>query len=201
MHSVTVTSELTTEVADKVLALCRAAGDSDGAYPLSEHVVLHIRGGSPAHHVLIQSGEGGEELEGYAHVDSSDLVDGPSAELVVHPMRRRRGHGHRLVDAAIGIAEEQDPQGRLRLWAHGDHPSASALAIRLGFARHRSLWQMRRSLYTPIEAPVLPEDVTVRAFRPGHDEEAWLAVNTRAFAEHPEQGRWSLVDLKRRMAE
>jgi mycothiol synthase len=89
----------------------------------------------------------------------------------------------------------------LRLWAHGDHPAATALAGTLGFARGRVLFQLRRSLLTPIPAPALPDGVALRAFRPGADDAAWLAVNARAFADHPEQGRWTEPDLRVRMAE
>ncbi len=183
----------------EVLALASAAGDADGAYPLSEHVALHVRGGgeAPAVHLLVQ--EAGR-LVGYAHVDTTDAVDGASAELVVHPMYRRRGLGRALVTAVTGVAE-QSGDGRLRLWAHGDHPSATALALSLGFERSRVLWQMRRSLYAPVAAPVLPEGVTIRAFRPGQDDQEWVTVNARAFAGHPDQGRWRLADLRVRMAE
>jgi len=127
--------------------------------------------------------------------------EGASAELVVHPMSRRRGLGRALVVAATAAALEHDPSGRLRLWAHGDHPSATALALSLGFRRARVLYQMRRSLYAPIDPPELPEGVTLRAFVPGDDDEGWVALNARAFAGHPDQGRWTLEDLHVRMAE
>jgi mycothiol synthase len=185
---------------DSVLALTRAAGDVDGAYPLSEHVTLHLRHGgeNPAIHVLAHDGD---ELVGYAHVDPTDAVEGPSAELCVHPLRRRRGLGRALIVEAIAAAEEQDPSGRLRLWAHGDHPSANALALALGFRRSRVLWQLRRSLYTQVPAPELPSGVVLREFRPGLDNDGWLRLNARAFANHPEQGRWSADDLRIRLAE
>lgn len=184
----------------EVLALTRAAGDADGAYPLSEHVMLHLRhgGDEPAVHLLVRDGE---QLVGYAHVDTTDAVEGASAELCVHPLYRRRGLGRALVLAAIDAAEERDPGGRLRLWAHGDHPSANALALSLGFVRARVLWQMRRSLYAPVPPPELPDGVRLRPFRPGQDDEAWLALNARAFADHPDQGRWTAADLRVRLAE
>jgi mycothiol synthase len=184
----------------QILALTHEAGDADGAYPLSEHVVLHLRhgGDAPATHLLA---EAGGRLVGYAHIDPTDRVAGPSAELVVHPLHRRRGLGRALVIAAIAAAEREDPQGRLRLWAHGDHPSANALALSLGFARSRVLWQMRRSLFSPVEAPQLPEGVALREFRPGIDDDAWLALNARAFAHLPDQGGWTARDLQARLSE
>jgi mycothiol synthase len=181
---------------EAVLALTQAAGDADGAYPLSEHVMLHLRHGGDESAVHLLAHEG-DTLVGYAHVDTTDQVEGASAELVVHPLYRRRGRGRVLVSAAIETA----PDGRLRLWAHGDHPSANALALSLGFHRARVLWQMRRSLFAPVPAPDLPEGVILRSFRPGEDDAAWLALNGRAFAEHPDQGRWTREDLCARVAE
>ncbi|MEV6492438.1 mycothiol synthase, partial [Actinoplanes sp. NPDC051633] len=79
---------------------------------------------------------------------------------------------------------------------------ARAFAAANGFDRARVLFQMRRPLSVDDLPPGrLPEGVTVREFRPGHDEQAWLAVNARAFAHHPEQGRWTERDLALREAE
>jgi mycothiol synthase len=194
--AVTRADRLSPEDVADVVALTQEAGDADGAYPLSEHVVLHVRHGgeAPAVHLLVRSGEA---LVGYAHVDTTDVVEGASAELVVHPMHRRRGLGRALVSAAIAAS----PDGRLRLWAHGDHPSASALAMSLGFERYRVLWQMRRSLYAPVPAPTLPDGVRIRPFQVGVDDEAWVALNAAAFADHPDQGRWTLRDLRIRLRE
>jgi mycothiol synthase len=191
-----VLTRLTPGQVEEVLGLTAAAGDADGAYPLSEHVVLHVRHGGDAdvRHLLLR--EGGE-LAGYAHVDVTDLVEGSSAELAVHPAHRRRGLGRLLVQAAVAAS----PDGRLRLWAHGEHPAAAALAHTLGFEKSRVLFQLRRSLYAPVPAPVFPDGVRLRPFVVGRDEAAWIEVNNRAFAEHPDQGRWTERDLKLREAE
>jgi mycothiol synthase len=201
--SVVRASHLSPDEVAEVLALTSAAGDADGAYPLSEHVMLHLRHGGdrPAVHLLVRDQIPDAPLLGYAHVDTTDVVEGASAELCVHPLHRRHGLGRALVLAAMAAADERDGGHRLRLWAHGDHPSANALALSLGFRRERVLWQMRRSLYAPVPAPSLPPGIVLRTFQPGVDDEAWLAVNARAFAGHPDQGRWTLADLRVRVAE
>jgi mycothiol synthase len=96
---------------------------------------------------------------------------------------------------------EQVPDGRLRLWAHGDSPAAAELAAALGFSRTRVLLQMRRSLTEPLPEPRLPEGVTLRTFVPGQDEQAWTELNNRAFVSHPDQGGWGLHEVELREKE
>ncbi|MEU4381166.1 mycothiol synthase [Micromonospora echinofusca] len=183
-----------TEIAD-VTTLARAAGDTDGADPFDEHVLLRLRDpDAPAVHLTARADDG--TLAGYAHLDTTDAATGVGVELVVHPAHRRRGTGRALARGVLAAAD-----GPLRVWAHGDHPSAAALAVDLGLRRARVLWQLRRPLTAPIPEHPLPDGVTLRAFWPGADDEEWLALNARAFAEHPEQGRWSPADLRVRLDE
>jgi mycothiol synthase len=88
-------------------------------------------------------------------------------------------------------------------WSHGNHPAAARLAGRLGFERARDLWVMRRPLTDdhPLPEVTVPKGVVVRPFRPGQDEEAFLALNAEAFYDHPEQGSMTPADLAERMAE
>jgi mycothiol synthase len=167
-----------------------AATDTDEVSPLSEHVLLHLRygGDRQARNVLLRTGG---ELTGYAHLDPTDPVEGPSGEMVIHPAYRGRGQGLMVVKALLAEAAGRP----LRLWAHGDAPAASRLAAAAGFERIRALWQMRRSLRARLEEPSYPAGVSLRTFVVGQDEDAWVALNKRAFAHHPEQGTWTGEDL------
>ncbi|WP_233606541.1 mycothiol synthase [Micromonospora sp. Llam0] len=180
---------------DRVLKLAAAAADTDGADPLPEQVVIGLRDATSARHLTLSDPAG--ETIGYGHLDPTDPA-GPVAELVVHPAHRRRGYGRRLL---AGLLDAVDPATPLRVWAHGDHPSAAALALDYGFVRDRVLLQLRRKLTEPLPEPVLPAGVRMRSFVPGQDDDAWVALNAKAFADHPEQGRWGLPQLHARIAQ
>jgi mycothiol synthase len=175
----------------EVVALLDAAGAADGVRPLSEVAKLRLQHRSPGGHDVVLR-EGGE-LVGYARLD-----DG-TAELVVHPGTRRKGVGGLLLDRVVELAGD----GPLSVWAHGDLPGSAELLRSRGFERARVLLQMRMPLddVDPDPRPALPDGVRVEPFRPGRDEDAWLQVNARAFAWHPEQGRMSRSDLDLREAE
>jgi mycothiol synthase len=190
-------TQLTPAQVAGVLDLVAAATAADSVGPLSEHVLLHLRydaadpGADPAPgRDLVLTEEDG--IAGYAYLDAP----GPSGsevtgELVIDPAHRGRGLGLALVRELIAQAGGH----RVRIWAHGDLPAAGRLARAAGFERFRALWQMRRSLRDPLDPPRLPAGIALRTFRPGQDEQAWLSLNARAFAKHPEQGAWTGHDL------
>jgi mycothiol synthase len=186
--------------ADGVLSLAAAVQAADGIAPLSEDALYTVEyGGEGVAHLCLTLPD--ETVIGYAHLvpPESGAPDGDwSGELLIHPAHRRRGLGTGLAAALTSRAASRG----VRIWAHGDQPAAAALARSAGFTRVRSLWQLRMSLKdAAIPEPACPAGVTVRTFRPGEDEPAWLAVNRRAFAHHPEQGSWTDDDLRLREEE
>jgi mycothiol synthase len=187
----------------EVLELASAAAGADGVGPLSEDVLLQVRHGStpPARDLVVSAGGRSprdQATVGYAHLDAPDYAgqDGDiTAELVIHPAHRRQGYGAFLLASVLAMA---DGHG-VRIWAHGDLPGSAALARKFRLTRIRALFQLRMPLAgVPATDPVFPDGVTVRTFVPGADEEAWLGVNQRAFAHHPEQGSWTIKDLRLR---
>ena len=138
---------------------------------------------------------------GYAHVYRSDNVSPPhwAVGVVVHPQYRSGDVKGALLERA-GAYVESAGGGLVVLWiVHPDERDDRA-AERAGFRHQRDLLQQRVPL--PLaERPVWPPGVEVRAFVPGQDDAAWLEVNNRAFAGHPEQGGWTEDTLRRRMDE
>ena len=177
--AIEVWPRLDPEQVREVLSLVDEVADQDGTFPLSEHVILHLRHGGDAdtRNVLARASDG--HLSGYAH-----------------------GIGHALVAELLSLcAEAGGGERRLRLWAHGESSAAHALATSMGFTRARVLWQMRRSLYAALPTAQFPPGTRLRSFLPGIDDADWLGLNAAAFEDLPDQGRWTADDLSRRMGE
>ena len=188
------------DIAD-VQALVAAATEVDGTAPLSEHVLLHLRhgGDTDAAHLLARDG-----ASWWASPTSTSPTRSRAVRASSSCTRRTGGRvwaraSCRRCSTARGPVGGRG--GRLRLWAHGEHPGAVALARSLGFTRARVLWQMRRSLLAPLAEPHLPDGVRLRPFVVGADEPEFLRVNNAAFDWHPEQGGWDLDQVKLREAE
>ncbi len=185
---------LDTQTISDVLKLVEIGTAADGLAALGEATILNLRHGDNgvSRHILVRSESG--ELIGCASLDLSD-TESADMEMLVHPLYRHRGHGTALLARAEEIAVAAK-KSRLQVWAHGDHPTAVALGFHHGFHRDRVLWQLRRKLRdTDLQAAPPPQDVTIRAFVPGRDEQALLDVNNAAFADHPDQSGWTMRDV------
>ncbi|MEZ0579786.1 mycothiol synthase [Nocardioides sp. MH1] len=165
-----------------IAAVRRACLVADGHDPVDEAVHLRLK------HRGLDATDSWVEDDGFA------LRHAAALDLAVAPDARGAGLGGRL--AALATADD----GPLAAWSHGDHPAARRLAARLGFARTRELWVMRRPAAVPLPEVAVPPGVTIRGFEPA-DADAVLAVNAAAFAHHPEQGAMSMADLEERRAE
>jgi mycothiol synthase len=186
-----------------IRSLAETAEQADGVAPLPEQVLLHLEhpGETDAWHFVARRLSGtnqGSELIGYAVLDKSNPEEGPTAEIVVAPGSRRQGVGGALLDSLrMKVRRDDKP---VRVWAHGALPAAAALAAKRGLEPVRELWVMAKPL-EEVPPPALPDGIRVATFRPGVDDEAWVEVNARAFAHHPEQGSMTVEDLRMRTAQ
>lgn len=160
--------------------LAAAATAADGVAPFNEATTIALAGAGPwrVHEVS-------DDAAALA------LADAP-VELVVHPRRRRRGHGGALLDRLIAAGERQ-------FWSHGDLAAARALAVSRDLVVTRTLLVLRLDLDAAPQVP-RPEGVTLRAFEE-RDADAIVAVNARAFASHPEQGAMDRADFDQRRSQ
>jgi mycothiol synthase len=178
-----------------VLDLINRTTNHDGTPPIAEHILLHLRyGGDKADsHLLVEKDN---QVIGYAHLDQTDLVAGPSVELVVDPTHQSQGIGQQLLGAAIKICGEN-----LRLWVHGEQEAAHNLASSFNFEKIRTVLQMSKSLSDIQQLPDIGKEIKIRSFLPGIDSNEWLELNNKVFNDHPEQGGWQISDLNHRLSE
>lgn len=199
MHHVEIISQLETQHMEQLPRLLDAATRADGHEPLGEHKFLRLQRGDDLAIAVLAFEDG--ELAGYAHTVTYGAEDDrrASCELVVDPSLRRRGVGRMLLSHVIMTAYGRGAR-QLDLWAYNDTGASQRIAAQFGFTPARRLLHLHRHMRSAPAAPP-PRGATLRPARPGADDEAWLALNNRIFAGHPENGRWTLDDLRTRMAQ
>ena len=179
-----------------VSELLAVAAEADGHRPVDEHQWLDlVEGRRQGFAGLVAWEPGHDHPVGFAQLTRGEASW--ALEFVVDPHHRRQGSsiGQDLVEAALGVIR-QEGGGHVHLWVpkpSGDHDD---IAARNGLQRGRELYQMRRAL--PVDKAF---ELDTRPFVVGQDEEAWLEVNNRAFAWHPEQGGWEVATIKQREVE
>lgn len=178
-----------------VSELLELAAHEDRHRPLGEHQWLDlVHGGRKGFAGLVAWEHGHDHPVGYAQVSRG--TTSWAVEIVIDPHHRHDAAiGHDLLASALRVVAGEGG-GHVSLWVPKPTSQHHAIAASVGFVRGRDLYQMRRAL--PLDQPWSLE---TRPFVPGQDEDAWLEVNNRAFADHPEQGGWDLATLKEREAE
>jgi mycothiol synthase len=195
-----------------LVALIEAALAADGQPPFNDQTLVDARAG----HCVFSLVYTGNTLAGAAVVNDGTL------ELVVDPALRGRRFGlavtRHMLDEDKLVSRHQPHVSYLsrllepfqsdlpvaipsHAWSHGDHPAARTLAAQFGFRAARRLLQLRMPLTGSYLASEPSDGVTIDSFVPGADDAAWVALNARVFAGHPEQGRLTADDLHSRMAE
>ena len=182
------------EAVSGLLALAEAA---DGHPPVDEHRWLDMaQGGRAAYAGLVAWEPGHDHPVAYAQVSRG--LHSWALDLVVDPHHRydALAIGPEMLHAALDVVKGEGG-GHVHWWVHQPAGAHDAMAAAVGLGRGRDLLQLRRPL--PLDEP--PADIALRPFVPGEDEQAWLEVNNRAFAWHPEQGGWDVETLLERERE
>lgn len=186
-------SHVTGAVSRAVDTLIQNATTADGVPPVGEHKYLKLHSGADSARAILAWG--GERLIGYAQVLLTDDV--ATVEAVVDPGARRRGIGRQLLSAVASLTRAAGVD-EVKVWAYGALPASEAIAADLRIAPSRSLLQLERPL-DDLPSTCLPVGYAIRTFDRSRDREAWLELHNAVFADHPENGTWSLADLEARL--
>jgi mycothiol synthase len=169
---------------------------ADGHRPIDEHRwVDAAHGGRSEFAGLVLREAGHDHLVAYAQVTHGE--QSWAIDLVIDPHHRYDALiiAPRLLGAAVDLIAEAGG-GHVHYWVYEPTEAHTRVADLVGLAPGRDLWQMRVPL--PLDETTA---LVTRPFVPGQDEEAWLEVNNAAFHWHPEQGGWTLDDVRHREAE
>lgn len=173
----------------RLLAKCRSADDHP---PLSETKYRDLlRNATTSRKYVVESDH---EVIAYVHLSSDGTDVDWVLEAAIDPEHRDPLVVREVMQSALELTAAADG-GIVRVWAY--LPTVAAVAESLGFSRERELLQMRLVLPAR-QAAIPPAGLRLAPFRVGADEDAWIRVNNRAFAGHPENGAWTRATLNDR---
>ncbi len=196
MRCLEIKRQMTADDIVSVSELLDAAARADGRRPLSDHLYLDlVNGGLDGFTGFLASEPGHDHPVAYAQISRGNNAH--AFELVIHPHHRYEMAtiGPELIEAALDVVAN-DGGGRVNWWVFEPTSAHQALADQASMHRGRTLYQMRRPL--PADTPVT---IDTRPFVPGADDVEWLRVNNQAFADHGEQGGWTIETFCQRQQE
>ncbi|MGH9182951.1 MAG: mycothiol synthase [Acidimicrobiales bacterium] len=200
MRKLEIKRQLADDDVAAVRKLLELAERADGHRAVDDHRWVDMaEGGRESFAGLVAWERGHDHPIGYAQVSRGH--HSWALDLVIDPHHRydALSIGPEMLAAALDVIRGEGG-GHVHLWVYQPTGAHDTMTAAVGMGRGRELLQLRRAL--PVEGEGEGEAaLDVRAFRPGHDEAAWLEVNNRAFDWHPEQGGWDLATLRARQAE
>lgn len=192
MRRVEIVRRPTTAERDELIGFVEALTGRRGSRPISDHLWLDLNAGGSDGFIAVSIADT-ERILAYAQVSGANdgavleavLADGIADGIELH---------EDLIDTVID-AFARTGGGHLTWWVDDADEHTRALAARHALTPTRALHEMRTAL--PLRER---STVETRPFRTT-DAEAWLRVNNSAFAEHGEQGGWTLDTLRLRLDE
>jgi mycothiol synthase len=168
---------------------------ASGRPALSDHLRLDLlAGGAPGFRIVTVAEPDGTQDRVLAVAQASAANEGLVMEVAALP----DAEPAIALDAADTLLDAiaRTGGGAVTWWVDDADDGVRSLAASFGLAPTRALHEMRRPLPHPDRSAV-----ATRSFVPGADDEAFLAVNNRAFAGHGEQGGWTRETLALRLHE
>lgn len=193
---ISTVESITTNTQEYIFKIIEQSLLIDKVKPLSEHVELHLKhgGDKPITHVLAIIDD---QIVGYGHLDQTDLVAGPSAELVVAPNFRNQGVAKLILQKL-----ENDSTGKpLRLWAHGNTKSAQNFAKKCNYHPTREIIQLCTSLLESLSDFSFSPELFFATYQGRQDNAVILEINKNSFTNLPDQASWNEADLSLRLNE
>jgi mycothiol synthase len=179
-------------------ALDRAVRAARGHEAFNEDILRDLRAPVPAGRTVDVERAGAVVALGHALPARAGVSEAGIAALPGSPPDVWSGAFARVAEVAAELGARE-----VVVWVIDPDAAVDEGAGAAGFRLQRELHQMRvpLPLADGVRGAGPPPGVELRPFVPGRDEDAWLAVNNRAFAGHPEQGAWERATIEARERE
>ncbi|CAB4811895.1 unannotated protein [freshwater metagenome] len=174
---------------------------ADSRRPLNDHLWIDLRHGGRAGFAGLIAWDP-DSVNPVAYCQVSRGNDSWALDLVIDPH-----HRDQTLELGIGLLQEaeniiaNEGGGHVHWWVFNSNEIHDLLAAEINLKAGRNILQLEVKLPLAEEVLTSTENISTVSFQVGIDETNWLLVNNRAFANHPEQGGWTIETLLSRLNE